>query len=713
MAGHPLHRYLWLGFALVLLPGLATAVVCGHRATAALAVDARKAEISAEARLFAILADAPLAAWRDAHLRAQAQPLSPEARQQRLHAQQVLSDLCRRAADHDGRGVRYVLIDPAYGLVADSLPPRSDAPPAVPGAPGAHTVPPPEITEAFAGRAAHTTRPSVSAQGALRLYATHPFPLDDGRFLAVLVSRPVVRDSARLADGQRFLTLGAGLATALAWAVAVVLTRRVTRPLRALEHAAGQLALGELDTRLPTTGIFREFNALARALNQMASRLATRLHAARRSDEAHREVLAAMSEGIVSISSTGRVLGINPAAEYLFGLRNEAATGLLIDELSPHPALRALAYEALRAADTPGAAFPPARDVRAGARGERLYEIAPARLNDDGFDGHGTLLVIRDITALRNAESVRKEFVANVSHELRTPVTAIKGFAETLLDECAAFGETAPSPPPHPLPDAGAPPLPLGEWRAFLEVIVRHADRLEQLIGDLLLLSRFERDTAAGQAPGRPTPPGAIARGACATIDARARERRVTLDVRVADGLPAPRVEQRLVEIAVFHMLDNAVRHTEPGGTVRLDVRPEDPRRTVNAGRTQGADNTDNRQGTDEADGVVFSVTDPGPGIPPQYHERVFDRFFRVEDAGDDASPAPDGTGLGLAIVKRIAGAYGGRVDVRSVVGRGSVFSLWLPARCPPPDGADASVPHPADGASPPTPPFGPDAHAS
>ena len=241
-------------------------------------------------------------------------------------------------------------------------------------------------------------------------------------------------------------------------------------------------------------------------------------------------------------------------------------------------------------------------------------------------DGGGTLGVVLDITSVVAAERVRREFVANVSHELRTPVTAIVGYAESLEDE-------------NLTPQA----------RALLAPLVRNALRLSRLCEDVLALSVLE-----ARAADFPTENVDIVPLLDEVVDllrdtAAARKIRLRVD---APGPTMARLNAEAFTASLQNLVDNALKYTPEGGDVQVRVSVE-------------------------GKNVDVAVVDTGPGIAPEHHSRLFERFYRV-DAG--RSRDAGGTGLGLALVKHYCRAMGADVSMQSTPGTGSTFTLHLPA---------------------------------
>jgi two-component system phosphate regulon sensor histidine kinase PhoR len=249
--------------------------------------------------------------------------------------------------------------------------------------------------------------------------------------------------------------------------------------------------------------------------------------------------------------------------------------------------------------------------------------------------GEGSkLLITRDVTAIEQAEAMRRDFVANVSHEIRTPLTVLAGFVETLQT------------------------LPLAEKERarYLELMATQATRMQSLVADLLTLSQLE---------GSP-PPGVDESTAADTLltrleeDARAVSALTGTNNQIAHVIvfePAPSIELlgNASELfsAASNLVNNAVRYTPLGGRIAVALALQDNGR------------------------VLFSVKDSGPGIPPEHLSRLTERFYRVDKS---RSRETGGTGLGLAIVKHVVQRHGGELKIDSVVGEGSTFTIALPA---------------------------------
>ena len=336
-------------------------------------------------------------------------------------------------------------------------------------------------------------------------------------------------------------------------------------------------------------------------------------------------VIRGMSEGVVAVDRGLGVLTANGAASRLLELPETVLQpGVSLQDTAPrHPLTEFLGRMLTDGSDR-------SAEVEGPNVGGRTLQLLGALLRDEAGDITGVVAVVNDITRLRRLERVRRDFVANVSHELRTPITSIKGFVETLLDGGLEDREQA---------------------ERFLRIVGRQADRLDAILGDLLTLSRLEEGDVRQVIEMVPVALRQPVEHALQLLESRAAARGVALSV---EGNPDLRVRgsAALLEQAVVNLVDNAIKYSHPGGTVRVEV-------------------------TAEEDGqVALRVYDEGCGIPEEHLPRLFERFYRVDKA---RSRNEGGTGLGLAIVKHVAQVHEGKVGVNSRPGAGSVFSILLP----------------------------------
>ncbi len=432
--------------------------------------------------------------------------------------------------------------------------------------------------------------------------------------------------------GVQAVLLAMGTALLLC-GVYVLISWRRARLLTRLRRGAERFAIGELNFRLPVEGP-PDLANLADSLNRMAGQLDERLsHLANQRNELM-AVLASMDEGVVAIDPEERVMSLNQASIRLLNLDPLSVIGRPMVEAVRNSTLQDLVKHALEDENPAQAELSVktggGRGNTSGADITTLQLVAhTSALRDAQGRRIGVLLVIRDVTRLRQLETVRRDFVANVSHEVKTPVAAIKAAAETLRGI---------------LPEDDA------DVQRFMGMIVRQADRLNAVVDDLLNLARLEQEAQQHRIKVVPTCVLEVLQAAQEATATAARNKRIMVRVMCPADLIAG-VNAGLLEHAVSNLLDNAIKYSPDGSKVDVTVRG------------------------DEGE-LVITVTDQGMGIEPEHLPRIFERFYRVDKA---RSRALGGTGLGLAIVKHVAQAHDGRVSVESTPGKGSTFKLHLP----------------------------------
>jgi two-component system phosphate regulon sensor histidine kinase PhoR len=395
--------------------------------------------------------------------------------------------------------------------------------------------------------------------------------------------------------------------------------RRRERVVRDASEALRRLAAGKFGEKFYAGGS-PVLADLARAHNTAAEILAariTRLEAERRQLLA---ILGGMAEGVVSLDARETVLFANDRAGELLGFSPAQATGRRFWEVVRHRRMQEVVASALSAPE------PIREELEWPGSAVRNLAVYVARLS--GL-ASGAVLVVQDTSDLRRLERVRQEFVANVSHELKTPLAVIKVCVETLLD------------------GAAADPAACG---GFLGQIDEQADRLHNLILDLLSLARIESGTAALDV--RAVPLTAVVSDCLDRHRARAEAKGQRLEACPPVGAPvAARADEEALDTILDNLVDNAVKYTPAGGRVAV--------RWMTAGAQ-----------------VCVEIEDTGVGIPERDQPRLFERFYRVDKA---RARELGGTGLGLSIVKHLVQAMGGEVGVRSSVGRGTTFTIRLP----------------------------------
>jgi two-component system phosphate regulon sensor histidine kinase PhoR len=441
-----------------------------------------------------------------------------------------------------------------------------------------------------------------------------------GRSVAfVRIALPIAHVEEEVASVRRqaFLGLAAGVAAtiALLWMVSGPMGRR----LGVIAATAHRYRAGDFSRPTRDSG-GDEIGLVATALDDTAQELGARIREMAR-DRAHTDaILTGMVEGVVLVDASGRLVLTNPTVRRM--LRLSTATGdQHYLEVVRQPDISAQLSHALTG-ETPAPA-----EVQLDADGHRQIWRAQA-VPVARERGGGAVLVLHDITDLRLADQVRRDFVANVSHELRTPLTAIRGYVEAISDEPAS---------------ADVP--------QFLEIISRHTQRMERLVKDLLRLARLDagQETIERLA----CPVAAIVGAVEHDLQARLTHRGQRLVLSVRDGGETVVGDPAKLQDVLRNLIENASNYGLEGGVVEVESRVE-------------------------ADGVAVSISDRGPGIPEGDLARVFERFYRVDRS---RTRDPGGTGLGLSIVRHHVELQGGRVTAANREGGGSVFTVWLPRR--------------------------------
>jgi two-component system phosphate regulon sensor histidine kinase PhoR len=462
-------------------------------------------------------------------------------------------------------------------------------------------------------QAAINGEPSVARRyspslGKYMLYASVPWYEVHG---VVRCSTPVDAVNELLSRQRVLLGLAGGLGLLFAVLVSAIAAHTAGRVMSSFAADARAVASGT-SARLSVLSE-DELGELASSLNRLADERSATIAALIKERDRLHTILHGVSEGLLAVDGDSRVELVNEAAKTLLGLVS-APEGRKLVEAVRIPALIELAeFEGQAQRTAEFALDDPPRHV--------LATTTPLRATG------GMVIVLHDMTGVRNMESMRRDLVANVSHELRTPVSIIRANAETLLDAALEDPESA---------------------RNFIQAILRHSERLSNLLSDLLDLAKIEggayplclENVSVRTATQR----------AIDTLSRTAKAKSVTVQVDVALDLVAHADTQALDQVLV-NLLDNAIKYSFERGVI-----------DVSASLVH--------------DQVRIVVSDDGPGIAERHRARVFERFYRV-DTG--RSRALGGTGLGLSIVKHLAVLMHGTVGVTPVEPHGSSFWISLP----------------------------------
>jgi two-component system phosphate regulon sensor histidine kinase PhoR len=474
----------------------------------------------------------------------------------------------------------------------------------------------PEIRAAFGGSVGRSTRRSQTV-GRRLLYVAVPVDAGAGGVVRLALDLSDV-DAAVMRLRAELIAAGAvGLVAALV--LSFVLSWITLRPIQEMRQGIAAIAKGDLETRLPSR-MGDEVGEISTAINDLAEQLRLRLADVTSEKERLQAVLNGMVEGVLVTDASGNIVLANDRLREFYGVWGPMVGRSVIE------AIRDAELDALMA-EAENMDEPVSRQISVDRAGPRALRVHAVRFPSGSGPRMGTVAVLHDVSDLMRLEQIRRDFVANASHELRTPLAAVRGFAETLLDS-------------DQLSDA--------DRRSYVEIIDRHARRLGNLVGDLLELSKIE----GGETALEPVAVDVERLVEGLVRDWRDRFAKQEVDVSVG-GEASVRAwaDPQAVEQILTNLLDNALKYTEPGGKIRVEIE------------------------SDEAS-VRVRVADSGIGIPARDLSRIFERFYRVDKA---RSRSLGGTGLGLSIVRHIVEAMGGEISVESEVGSGSTFTFTLP----------------------------------
>ncbi len=478
----------------------------------------------------------------------------------------------------------------------------------------------PEIRQALGGDSGIDNRYSRTLRQEM-MYVAVPLRNDRHETLcAVRAALPMTAIQAELNAMTKRVIVAAILTGMLAFAVCIVVVRRITTPLDSMGRAARLFAEGEFNHRIAAQQTM-EFDQLAESLNTMSQQLNHTLSTLSEQRSEQEAVLSSMNDGVLAIDRRERVIHMNRVAGEILGVDPERMKRDLVQQAVRFANLQEFIKAVL------GSQRPLSRDLSLVGQAEKQIQVNGTVLRSAEGESIGALIILRDVTQLRHLETVRSDFVANVSHELKTPITSIKGFVETLLSD---------------------------DWkhepgtRRFLEIISQQAERLNAIIDDLLTLSRLEQKE--GQVMKEKSRLSGVVENAIYLCQLQAQKKHIRVEMECPADLVAS-INAPLVEQALVNLIINAVKYSDPDKRVVVTAREDGP-------------------------WVKLSVEDEGFGIERKHLDRLFERFYRVDTA---RSRKLGGTGLGLSIVKHIVQAHGGTIEVESRVGHGSTFTVVLP----------------------------------
>lgn len=487
----------------------------------------------------------------------------------------------------------------------------------------------PEISEALDGKHGRNIRRSETMGVELRYFAEpiRPAPPGSEAVGVVRVAMPV----RAIAEGRGFLrnvlvvsALTAGIAALL---LALLLSWMWYAPLRLLDLAARRLAKGDLSKRVHISGS-PELIRLADALNGMRDSLSRQIETIRAQRENLQTVVSNLGEGVIATDADQRIVLMNSSAGELFGVDPSDAAGRKLQQAVRVPEV----VDAMREL-TEGEGDPISRrfEIDQGNR-RRTLDLRAVEVPGHVAGGVEALLVVRDQTDLARTAAMKSEFVANASHELRTPLATIRAAIDSL---------------------EATDPTDREAFAKVVGILDRHATRLESMVTDLLALHMVE--TSRQRLQLEQLRLGLLAGWVREQFAATAEHADVALDVHVSSPAVVVDTDRTLVQLIVQNLVDNAIKFTPAGGRVETAF-------------------------THENQELLIRVSDTGCGIPSEFQDRVFERFFQVEESRSGRKTGR-GTGLGLSIVKHSTERLEGELTLKSEVGKGTTVEVRIPAR--------------------------------
>lgn len=399
-------------------------------------------------------------------------------------------------------------------------------------------------------------------------------------------------------------------------------TGAIVKPIKRLTQITQSIAAGENTSQVEVKSE-NELGQLSRNFNLMTDRVQEQIGKISSENQRLETILNNMSEGVLLVNGASEITYANRAAVVMLNLP-DIYLGRALIEINRIPELQALLR---KAEQTEAVAF---AEIRLGNLKESEAEvtIVPVAAQSE------YVIVIHDVSHVRQLERIRADFVANVSHELRTPLTTIQGYAETLLNNGSTKNK---------------------KRKEFIVKILNHSARLSRLISDLLELARLESGDVE------------LKRSLCHlnvfheqildVFEPVLEESGLVLEWDIPEDLPQVSLDNQLFMQVFVNLIDNAIKYTPDGGVIDVSAEIVETE-------------------SDVADEIVVHIKDTGIGIPLESQSRVFERFYRVDEG---RARKMGGAGLGLAITKHILLCHNGRIWLESELGQGTVFHFALP----------------------------------
>lgn len=481
----------------------------------------------------------------------------------------------------------------------------------------------PEILMAIKENTGTSVRYSETLKRSL-MYVAMSSRMENEKQIVIRLALPLVSIIEKGSSFYNKLILFAISILFLTIILSIIISRKLSTPLEELRIVSEKIADGDFKhTPIPTDNV-QEITKLSIAMRTMSEQLSYRIEKILRQENEEKSILKSMVEGVIAIDTNQHIIMINDAAFKMLSIENEDVKGKLISEILRNSVLISILQNILLEKTTI------LKEIIIQGNQKIIVELQGRVLKgikDGTIDG--VLVVMHDVTHLKNLEKVRQDFVANVSHELRTPLTSIKGFVETLMEDTDNKKE---------------------DRKHFLTIINNHVNRLNNLIEDLLTISRLEKDDINAEIDFNSMELDSVIDYAISVCTQKAKKKKINIIVKNTNGIKAI-INNALFEQALINLIDNAIKYSEENTTI-----------TIKAKKVNNS--------------LILSVSDQGYGIENKHIPRLFERFYRIDKA---RSRKIGGTGLGLSIVKHIINVHNGKITVESNKNQGTTFIITIP----------------------------------
>jgi len=474
----------------------------------------------------------------------------------------------------------------------------------------------PEVIDALATGIGESTRYSTTLKEQM-MYVAVTVNNQGGVVGITRVALPLTTVEENVSQVTRTIILATVIIAVLAMLATWIITRTMTRPIRQLTKAVQGISTGQWGHKINISSK-DEIGQLARAFNEMSANLKVTVDTMTAEKTKLNNILANMVDGVIMTDADGDIILANKAAGTLFGFKEGDVTDKPVIEVVHDHEVDAVLKLCLNTGKEQVAQF----ESSVTRRFVRVIVVpiqSQERLS-------GVLILLQDLTELRNLQTMRRDLVGNISHELRTPIAGIKAMAETLLDGAIDDKKAA---------------------KDFLSRIQSETDRLAQMVAELTQLSRIE--TGQSELKKEPINPNTLVDEILAEMKPLAERQQVTLAEELSSDLPLIQADKDRIRQTIINLVHNAIKFNKSGGKVTV------------------ATSYNNQS-------VSLTITDTGIGISKDDLPRVFERFYKADKARTGS-----GSGLGLAIAKHTIQAHGGDIRAQSVEGKGSTFTFTLP----------------------------------